>query len=1024
MLTNKRKKACFILLLISVWQVELAKGQITYPYTQVDQSYLPPSPNAQAFQTYGNDPVSLFDGTPSYNIPIYDIKCGSLSMPITLSYNYNGFSPLQDAGWVGLGWNLNVGGVISRIVEGRADSSQTAGMNYGQYDITDSIHQGFQAASDFLSQQYDLAPDIFDVEFTGGSGKFIWYNGKPYLLDFNKQLGINWPSVNGNITITTDNGTIYIFGAKEITTSNTYHFGQVTSTTNFNSAWHLSMVISADKKDTITLNYAPYTWQQAQLPYQDSYTMSGGSQADLGYDTTSYKLLPSIQAQVLQSITWRNARINFVATSLRTDVIGSYPSLQEIEVIDSVTANTVRKHLFAYEYFGQTATNPQAFEHLKLKRFNTVNTLNSADTLTYSFSYINEYGTNFPVKTTQAVDDWGYFNGKTGNNSLLPASSSPYYTVTPTHNFASSNDRGPDSVYSTFAALDTVVYPTSGYTVFHYKQNYYQNFNNSTLRGPGICLSSTANYDRYKPGVALQKNYSYFKDDGITSSGILVNSPKYSYATYTTIDEDAGTSNNYSVYAAPANSAGIGGISPKFYYAKVSESITSGSETHKSDYYFTGFNTLFQDVRLAKKIDYANLPNTNYYSPVSEVDNSYAVVTDTSFLAAVAFIVQEDYKKVRVPKIIYTYSYFSNPWTTYWIHPTSQTTIQYDVNANTATTTATYNYNTQTRNLNSTQQSTSDGQLLVQKFKYPEDYDPSITNNMVASRVLNPAIEKETWIKRDANDSALIAGEVVQFDQTIFKPVATYGIETTAPIQNLSNETTSGGKYTSLLSTSQYILKGQIQYDGNNYPSTTNKSSDIKMSYIWDYKHSKQVALVSNAAQADIAFTSFEADGSGNWTYSGTPTSYPTSPVPPTGNNCYNLGQSSGSLTKSSLNSSTAYIVSYWTTNSSALTISGTQSGYPVQGKTINGWTYFEHKVAGQSSVTVGGTGFIDEVRLYPADAQMSTSTYSPLIGITSTCDAQNRVTYYQYDGFGRLKHIKDQDGNIIKTIEYHYSAR
>jgi YD repeat-containing protein len=33
-------------------------------------------------------------------------------------------------------------------------------------------------------------------------------------------------------------------------------------------------------------------------------------------------------------------------------------------------------------------------------------------------------------------------------------------------------------------------------------------------------------------------------------------------------------------------------------------------------------------------------------------------------------------------------------------------------------------------------------------------------------------------------------------------------------------------------------------------------------------------------------------------------------------------------------------------------------------------------------------------------------------------------VTYYYYDGFGRLKWIKDQDGNIIKTFQYHYLGK
>jgi YD repeat-containing protein len=142
-----------------------------------------------------------------------------------------------------------------------------------------------------------------------------------------------------------------------------------------------------------------------------------------------------------------------------------------------------------------------------------------------------------------------------------------------------------------------------------------------------------------------------------------------------------------------------------------------------------------------------------------------------------------------------------------------------------------------------------------------------------------------------------------------------------------------------------------------------------------------------------------------------------------TGNNSYNVAN--GAVSKTGLSGSNTYVISYWTTNSSAYTIAGTQAGYPLRGKTITingvGWTYFEHQVTGQTSVSLSGTGRIDELRLYPANGQMTTYTYQPLLGMTSECDVDNRVTYYSYDALGRMRYIKDQDGNIVKTIEYHY---
>jgi YD repeat-containing protein len=54
-------------------------------------------------------------------------------------------------------------------------------------------------------------------------------------------------------------------------------------------------------------------------------------------------------------------------------------------------------------------------------------------------------------------------------------------------------------------------------------------------------------------------------------------------------------------------------------------------------------------------------------------------------------------------------------------------------------------------------------------------------------------------------------------------------------------------------------------------------------------------------------------------------------------------------------------------------------------------------------------------------NALVTTYTYAPLIGITSETAPNGRTTYYEYDGFGRLKQIRDQDNHIIKKFDYQY---
>jgi hypothetical protein len=220
-----------------------------------------------------------------------------------------------------------------------------------------------------------------------------------------------------------------------------------------------------------------------------------------------------------------------------------------------------------------------------------------------------------------------------------------------------------------------------------------------------------------------------------------------------------------------------------------------------------------------------------------------------------------------------------------------------------------------------------------------------------------------------------------------------------------------------------YPLETRVQF--NRYNPAGNlieqqKVSDIKHVYLWDYSNTYPTAEVINADSANVAYSSFEADGSGNWSIGSTIRDTVTIAI--TGTKSYIL--SNGAVTKSGLGSGRYYRVSYWTRNAGSYSIAGTTAGYPVQGKTIAGWTYFEHRITGQTSVTLSGTGNIDELRLYPDSAQMTSYTYIPLIGVNSVCDINNRISYYKYDGFNRLSVVFDQDFNAIKKYCYSYNGQ
>jgi hypothetical protein len=81
---------------------------------------IPPSPDAAALGKYGTIPVGLHTGVPNIEIPLYTIRSGQLELPISLSYHASGIKVDEIASWVGLGWTLNAGGVVTRSIVGGA----------------------------------------------------------------------------------------------------------------------------------------------------------------------------------------------------------------------------------------------------------------------------------------------------------------------------------------------------------------------------------------------------------------------------------------------------------------------------------------------------------------------------------------------------------------------------------------------------------------------------------------------------------------------------------------------------------------------------------------------------------------------------------------------------------------------------------------------------------------------------------------------------------------------------------------
>jgi len=365
--------------------------------------------------------------------------------------------------------------------------------------------------------------------------------------------------------------------------------------------------------------------------------------------------------------------------------------------------------------------------------------------------------------------------------------------------------------------------------------------------------------------------------------------------------------------------------------------------------------------------------------------------------------------------------------------PATKTETLIGDNGVSTTTTETYTYADAPNNLlpTSTTVTNSKGEVTTTHISYPFDYSVGISPSAVHAQgiadlqqrhMITPRIE--IFVQRsnpDGSSLRTISGTYLSYKSdrplldSVFRLDISQPLSSYAPVSITSAGATMNPSFEPRLAFGSYDSRGNLLQQ--------NKVNDMPHSYIWDYNGFYPVAEATNATTADISYTSFEADGSGGWNFN-FPSRNTSDGV--TGTCSYSL---SSDISRGGLLPSTTYVVSYWSKSSTTpYFIAGTVSGYPLKGKTvsINGanWTYYEHKITGQSSITINGTGSIDELRLYPANATMTTSCFAPLIGMTNQCDINNRITYFQYDALSRLQTVKDQDGNIIKTIDYHYKGQ
>ncbi|TXN36136.1 hypothetical protein FVB32_16390 [Flagellimonas hymeniacidonis] len=471
---------------------------------------IPNSPEAEAFTKYGNTSVSLYTGTPNISVPLYTHKGRELDLPMGLTYDASGIKVEQMASQVGLGWNLNVGGRISRIVNGFPDDYSNANPLYQSFFNNTSVQaqmidyieenqifdgptdDNVQAYFDFIKRvstgEYETQPDYFSLNVLGINDYIVIdvANLEAKALE-NPRIKVEIiqsgsPTFITGWIVTHEDGTKFHFANddnnnddndKELTkfqgddyiVGPDLFYGLVR---DYYSSWLLTKVESPNKKDVYEFDYVnlgSWAGDNVAAPVQQITNNSddgniGPDFYGIGYGNPAiYQSSYSIDQIFLSEIRHNTKKLVSITLGARAD--SSLDSaIERIDIHLPDIGETLHKYFdFDYSIFGDSQSTFNIDKRLKLDAL-TIFSKNNNQYQTYSFEY--ESPQLVPSRDALSGQDYlGYFNDKP-NTVLYPR----LKVGDDTYDGA---DRTPDVGFAQVGILKKLIYPTGGFTEFEYE---------------------------------------------------------------------------------------------------------------------------------------------------------------------------------------------------------------------------------------------------------------------------------------------------------------------------------------------------------------------------------------------------------------------------------------------------------------------------------------------------------------------------------------------------------------------------
>lgn len=450
---------------------------------------IPPSPTAAELGKYGDVPVSMYTGIPNISVPIYTIQSKDITVPISLSYHAGGIKVEQEATWVGLGWSLNAGGVITKSVRGLDDIESSQGLTQSEKDFLLSNNGDYTGTNltmilNLCDGTRDGEVDIFFYNFMGNSGKFI-YDATTNTTYKVAKNDIEIKYIPSGLTsyweVRTPDGFLYEFSKRETTTPQ-----NSSQSNNFISSWYLSTITSS------TGNQVNFHYKGGSIESLAGFSVVKTSLDPLTSASTacptpgtavsaSYSITGTLH---LDRITFDHGEVLVNSSKKRADLLQTTTlqprglKIDDIQVkLDGQVTHSIAFH---HSFFSVPGTEDQINPDYTLKTINTVDRYDAAnhrlrldavwiDDKAYSFSYHNPDG--LPRKDSKSQDHWGFINelGLSNDpNTLIPTDLVQNRCG---QNYSIGTSRDANTANSKNGLLSKILYPTGGTSEFVYESN-------------------------------------------------------------------------------------------------------------------------------------------------------------------------------------------------------------------------------------------------------------------------------------------------------------------------------------------------------------------------------------------------------------------------------------------------------------------------------------------------------------------------------------------------------------------------